>query len=191
MLQMLLGAALMVTTSVLVAGAQEYAVGVQSFLPGIGDLGSVDLISNDPCRGNGRGLDLSDALGAPNDKFVSIGDGGTITLSFPNPIEDRPGADVRVWVSCNVSCEPGDVAASQDGINFVPLGSLATPFFEEYDLGSAGLPFATLIRVHDVPSGPCPGLGLAVDVDTVESLHPGSPVSVSRQSWAAVRTLYQ
>ena len=191
MCQILLKAALMVTTSVVVAAAQEYAVGVPSFFPGIGDLGSVTLVSNDPCRGSARPLDLSDVIGGPNDEFVSIGDGGAITLSFANPIEDRPGPDLRVWVSCNIACEPGDVAVSQDGVNFFPLGSLSIPPFQEYDISSSGRAFVTQVRVYDTPSGPCPGIGLAVDVDAVESLHPGRTVPVSQQSWTAIRVLYR
>ena len=81
--------------------AAEWASAVPFFSGGPDDLGSVDLISNDPCGGSSRPLDLGDALGAPNDKLVTIGEEGSIVLDFLHDIVDGPGPDVRGYVSCN------------------------------------------------------------------------------------------
>lgn len=185
--------ALFLTQAGLATG-QEWASSVVSFTPGVGDLSSVDLISNFPCRGSYRPLDLNDAIGPPDEKFVSIGDEGIIVLTFPHRIEDRDGPDLRVWVSCNIVCEPAIVSASQDGLNFVFLGNLDTFPYGAYDLAGTGLSSVVHVKVQDLAGIPefCqPGIGLATDVDTAESLYPDKPVPVVPFTWGVIKSIYR
>jgi hypothetical protein len=77
----------------------------------------------------GRGVD---GLQATNG-LVSLGDGGTITLGFPLPVRDGPGADFAVFengmpFSGGAFLELAQVEVSSDGTNFVrfPCHSLET-----------------------------------------------------------------
>ena len=69
-----------------------------------------------------------DALGASNTSLVSLGDSGSITLSFPFTITDEPGFDIAVFENTFPSVpfqddhyfvELGHVSVSYDGVNFI------------------------------------------------------------------------
>jgi hypothetical protein len=180
-------------TQVQPAAAQEWANAVVSFAPGNGDLFSVDLITNDPCRGSARPIDVNDALGPADNRFASLGDTGIIVLSFPHPIADLAGPDFRVWVSCNIDCEPAMVSASQDGLSFVDLGGADYPFVA-YDLAGTGLASVMHVKVQDLPGIPgfcTPGVGLATDLDGIESLHPAETTPVESSTWGVLKAMYR
>lgn len=93
----------------------------------------------------GRGVD---GLQATNG-LVSLGDGGTITLGFPLPVRDGPGADFAVFengmpFSGGAFLELAQVEVSSDGTNFVrfPCHSLETeeqgPFNDTSDTTAYG-----------------------------------------------------
>ncbi len=125
--------------------------------------------------------DPSKALGLPqNDEsqnFVSLGFGGSITLSFDGAIANGEGADIRVVESTfnNAICprypERVRAFASQDGCHFVYLGEGCQDY--EFDLGS--LEWAQYIRLVDAsPLGvPYQGQSIvdAYDVDGVVCLN--------------------
>ncbi|MBV6459227.1 MAG: hypothetical protein HONBIEJF_02372 [Fimbriimonadaceae bacterium] len=72
------------------------------------------------------------ALGAPGGTYdvVSLGDGGSVTLSFDGLIVDRPGPDFAVfengfWSGVRVFAELAFVEVSADGLNFVRFPSVS------------------------------------------------------------------
>jgi len=170
--------------------AAEWASGVPFFSGGPEDLGSVDLISNDPCRGMGRALDMDDALGPPDDSFVSIGEEGTIVLEFKHDIVDGSGPDVRVYVSCNAGVENASVWVSPDGVNFtIPLGSITEYPYVDFDLSGSGLASTPYLMIVDDPGTLFPDFGLAIDVDAAATLH--DPVATEQITWGAIKSLYR
>jgi len=84
----------------------------------------------------GAGASALGAADAPT-SLVSLGDGGSITLSFASGISNGPGADFAVFengfsVGQNVYAELGFVEVSSNGVNFfrfpsVSLTQSATP----------------------------------------------------------------
>ncbi|MFN5371525.1 MAG: PKD domain-containing protein, partial [Bacteroidia bacterium] len=112
--------------------------------------------------------------------FVSLGFGGSITLSFAGPIANGPGADIRIdeatWGAsntCNRYPETADVFASQDGINFVYLGRGCQDM--SLDLGL--LSWAQYVRIVDVSNIVAFSTGAdGFDVNGVECLN-GSATS--------------
>jgi len=125
--------------------------------------------------------DPSRALGVPqNDEsqnFVSLGFGGSITLSFDGAIANGEGTDIRVVESTfnNAICprypERVRAFASQDGCHFVYLGEGCQDF--EFDLGS--LEWAQYIRLVDASPLGVPYQGQSIvdgyDVDGVMCLN--------------------
>ncbi|MEZ5172166.1 MAG: T9SS type A sorting domain-containing protein [Bacteroidia bacterium] len=82
--------------------------------------------------------------------FYALGFGGEITLAFAGPVANGPGADIRVvettWGYTPAEYpETANVFASQDGVNFVYLGS--TVHSGEFDLGV--LSWAQYIKIMD------------------------------------------
>jgi hypothetical protein len=86
--------------------------------------------------------------------FISLGFGGYITLKSNCQVKDGPGNDIKIWETSygaqvvNSFSEKARVFASQDGINFLPLG-VAT-FDAGFDLSSAGLLWASYFKIMDV-----------------------------------------
>lgn len=113
--------------------------------------------------------DPTDALGAPQStgalsdnpvvagSFFSLGfgetniGGGSIILSFSNPIIDLPGFDFRIYEVTGGSYpdEKIKVEASQDNVIYQLLSASSTrdSFF---NLGASGLPWASYLRITDV-----------------------------------------
>lgn len=72
----------------------------------------------------------SAALGVANNGVVSLGDGGSITLTFANPITNGAGADFAVFENgfgsgSGLFAELGHVEVSSDGVNFVRFPSVS------------------------------------------------------------------
>lgn len=113
--------------------------------------------------------------------FMSLGDGGHVTVDMEICAVDEPGADIRVYQS--VSGEPVTLyAAGRPKGPFVlvrsrkPCGNdLAGVFsnFCDFDLASAGLDEARYLRVEDGELYPCPGdtVTEGADIDAVEVIH--------------------
>jgi hypothetical protein len=84
-------------------------------------------------------------LGATNG-IVSLGDGGSITLSFPVPIADGPGADFAVFENAfaDTFLELAFVEVSSDGENFFrfPSHCLETNWIDTYTQTNASDPTA-------------------------------------------------
>jgi len=138
------GVALLVTR----ASADPCADGVAAYVPGTNGGFQADLlpeIVTGPPYGGGMYSGSTDV--------VSLGDGGSITLSFEdNMIIDGPGVDFTVFENPFVIqgtgqtfAEVGIVSASEDGVNFIPFPYNATTF-------------AGLAGVHPVFSNPSNGI---------------------------------
>jgi hypothetical protein len=132
-------------------GTGCYATKVESFTQGLSknNMPVAEIRSN-----------TSLALNAPQPvvnnvvNFVSLGFGGTITLSFDGPIANGPGADIRISEAtfgnknCNNYKEQAEVFASQNGCDFIYIGTVCTNG-GSLDLGP-NLPAAEFIRIHDI-----------------------------------------
>lgn len=109
---------------------------------------------------------------------VSLGDGGTITLTFPGFIKDGPGPDFAVFENAvtDTFLEFAWVEVSRDGVNFVrfpnrsltpgPVGSFSPvdptnvdglagkyrqPYGTPFDLADVGLDLVSHVRLVDIP----------------------------------------
>jgi hypothetical protein len=71
--------------------------------------------------------DVVDGLGIPDNKVVSLGDSGVITLSFPHRIQNGVGPDFAVFENGfnNTFLELAHVEVSTDGIHFVRFPSVS------------------------------------------------------------------
>ncbi len=101
------------------------------------------------------------ALGTAKERryfnFVSLGFGGSITVELNNEITDNPDANEFAVLEStgffdNIPCrfypETAEVFASQDGENFVSLGTTCQD--GEFDLATGNLDTAKYIRVVDI-----------------------------------------
>ena len=111
--------------------------------------------------------------------FVSLGFGGHVTLDLGGCLNDRPGADLRVFQA--VSSEPVSVyvssAAGGPYTLVEALKACGTLFsgiqnYCDFDLASAGVTQARYVRVEDGELFPCPGgtKTEGADLDAVQVL---------------------
>lgn len=119
---------------------------------------------------------LGSTSGSDEMNFVSLGFGGQITIEMSQPIRNGEGNDLKVWestyppTSCELYPEKALVFASQDGCNFILLGTICQD--GELDLG--GLNWAKYIRIIDqsqINSFRRLGEVDAFDVDAVEGFY--------------------
>jgi len=123
------------------------------------------------------------ALGAPNaqnptvyapvQNFVSLGFGGSIEIRFDTPIANGPGADIKIWESsASSNNETASIAVSQDGLGYVPVGSINMG--GEVDFGTAFSDYIQFIRIVDITNPATWGnsdVADGFDVDAVECLN--------------------
>jgi len=117
----------------------------------------------------------NDAAGTIN--FFSLGFHGYITLKSTCAVKNGAGNDIKVWETTygapkvNAFSERARVYASQDGVNFLLLGTIT--YNGELDLATAGLSWAQYFRIVDAtlhsPSNAA--LADAYDVDGIEVLN--------------------
>jgi hypothetical protein len=136
---------------------------------------------NNPQETLGEPNASQDAQGGPYHGFMSLGDGGHVTVDMGGCAVDGEGDDVRVYQS--VSQEPVTLYASGTaegpyvliesrkfcGVRMPGVFSRVCSF----DLGQAGLEEARYFRVEDGELFPCPGGtdSEGADIDAVEILH--------------------
>ncbi len=128
------------------------------------------------------------ALGAPNERkyfdFVSLGFGGSITIELNNEIFDNKDTnEFAVFESTgffgNIPCqyfpETAEVFASQDGIEFVSLGTTCQD--GEFDLAIGNLSSAKYIKVVDTSDRNIfPWFADGFDLDAIVCLENGENV---------------
>ncbi len=111
--------------------------------------------------------------------FISLGFGGHVTLDLGGCIDDRSGADLRVFQA--VSSEPVSVYVSTgpDGpFTLVEaFKACGNPYhgiqgYCDFDLATAGVTQARYVRVEDGELFPCPGgtKTEGADLDAVQAL---------------------
>ena len=117
----------------------------------------------------------------PEGTFVSLGFGGSLTLSFENPICNRAGADFSIDIR-EITREPypaeaAAVYVSADGSTFVPAGTVSR---DSAVAIPAELPIAWFVALVDVSDPVTFGLASnadGFDVDGVRALDMSSCVS--------------
>ncbi|MEX1188014.1 MAG: T9SS type A sorting domain-containing protein, partial [Bacteroidia bacterium] len=154
---------------------QPSCVGVEVFSVSQGKQANGDDVSADRSI-IANALDLPVAAPVGTVDFYALGFGGEITLAFAGPVANGPGADVRiVETTWNFTAaeypETANVFASQDGINFVFLGS--TVHSGDFDLGP--LTWAQYIKIMDASDASLfPANADGYDLNGIECLN-GSP----------------
>lgn len=91
--------------------------------------------------------DSSKAIGIADNSIVSLGDGGTAILTFPQPIMDGAGNDFAVFENSfsDNYLEFGFVEVSSDGINFFRFPATCN-IQDTAQTGAFGLSDATLVN---------------------------------------------
>jgi hypothetical protein len=111
--------------------------------------------------------------------FISLGFGGRVTVDLGGCLNDRPGADLRVFQA--VSGEPVSVYVSPSPDGPFTLLDARKPCGErfdrvksycDFDLAAAGVAQARYVRVEDAEHWPCPGgtRTEGADLDAVQAL---------------------
>lgn len=103
----------------------------------------------------------SNVLGTPQNSdlqgpinYVSLGFGGEITVMLTDRLANGTGADFRVvettfsTSTCNRYPEKAEVFVSQDGCNFVCVGSTCQD--GSFDLEGTGLDWIRYVKIHDI-----------------------------------------
>ena len=134
----------------------------------------IDSASPNPV-GFGEALDaLGPADASPDDPYtvVSLGDGGSATVTFASPIGDVPGPDFAVFENGFSASflELGHVEVSSDGVNFFRFASISlTP--ASANIGEGGSVNPT--NVHNLAGKYLAGYGTPFDLAELRSLSPG------------------
>lgn len=187
---MLIVACLLALCSAQRANADVFAGSVLQLIPGSADFnsGSIDTTS---CRGSGITAESSYCLGPPDLRYLSIGEGGILTVALSGAgIPDRPGNDIVVWGTCNASLEPGRVLLSENGVDFYAVGDFTTGVSKYFDMGTVGLSRTRFVRFQDLPGG-SPGLGMGFDVDAVGAFGADGSVANHPATWGELKVRYR
>lgn len=162
-----------------VSTCDPWAVAVEDFSQGQRKNGT-DVV---PGRSNpADALGPAQTSGAQNDPsptgFVSLGFGGSITLHFPNGIDDGPGDDIRIYEATGGSNYPAEsvlVEVSPDGLDWTTI--IVTPNEITYDgtvaIDLNGVPIARYVRITDTtdPNDHPDGNADGYDLDAVQAIH--------------------
>ncbi|WP_103069112.1 T9SS type A sorting domain-containing protein [Aquimarina sediminis] len=136
----------------------------------------------------------SRALGSPGERrylnFVSLGFGGSITIELNNEIFDNTDAnEFAVFEStgffdnipCNYYPETAEIFASQDGIDFVSLGTTCQD--GEFDLATGNLRSAKYIKVVDTSDKTIfPWFADGYDLDAIMCLENGERIGATKNN---------
>jgi hypothetical protein len=113
----------------------------------------------------------ANALGPSDNTVVSLGDGGSITLSFAAPIVNGPGPDFAVFENGFLSgsngmafLELGHVEVSSNGVDFVRFPSVSLTQTTT-QVGGFGLLDST--NIHNLAGKHVAGLGTPFDLNDV------------------------
>ncbi len=102
--------------------------------------------------------------------IFSLGNGGSIVLEFANDVADRPGNDFTV--AEGYAYEAGEILLSDDGINFVSLGThLISNGSKDFDIATSGLTSIRFVKIIDDNVGDLgvPSLEAGFDLDAVHA----------------------
>lgn len=139
-------------TATPVACVENYASGYINNNQGTRKDGSAVLANrSDPSFGFVPQTIGADAdAGFPAGSFFSLGFGGNITYTFPSPIVDSPGSDLRIWETTGgvYPDEKLKVEVSQDGSTWyvIPGGAIRDEYI---DISSSPLDYANYLKLTD------------------------------------------
>jgi hypothetical protein len=158
---------------------QGWATGYLNFLPGpqqIGDpvLGTIPANFGSPSNALGR----ADATTSNTFPVVSLGDGGSITLTFSQPIANGPGFDFAVFENGldDTFLELAFVDVSSDGVHWVRFPSVSdTPTKTQVNGDDSVGTFGTIdpTNINDLAGKFRAGYGTPFDLQELVGL-PGS-----------------
>ena len=177
------------------ADADEFADQVVEFAPVIQN--------NEPAPPY---LEPANALGAPDYpgstnctdsgscSFVSLGDGGSITIQFVDNVlsgSGDPSPDLRIY-EIGPDVERTFVEISGDNATWFPVGvvegATATVDLDSFGYGPSDLFF--YVRLTDDPDeGDQTGVRVGADVDAVEALSL-IPIPVQSATWGAIKVTF-
>ena len=144
-----------------------------------------------PARDPSAALQMPGHRSKLGGEMVALGFGGVLVLEFTdNVLADGPGVDLVVWEG-GADVEMVDVAVSEDGHTFFPLGSTATPN-HAFDLAPLGRPearyrFVRLTDVIEPGEDTEPQRSAGADIRAVFAANGG--LSPPRPAFAAVASL--
>lgn len=155
--------------------AADASVFLQWAVNGVVSRGPTNISSpTSPVTGFGTIADTFGPADSDENSFfsvVSLGDGGSATLTFAKPIQDVPGPDFAVFENSfqDDFLELAHVEVSSDGVNFHRFPSVSlTP--TSLQLGTFGLLDAT--NLHNLAGKYRGGFGTPFDLAGLKSLHP-------------------
>lgn len=126
----------------------------------------------------GTALGAAETSGANSDSpvitgsFYALGFGGSIIVKFNNVVSDGSGDDLKIFEVTGGAYpdESAEVAVSQDGENFVVLGTATRD--RSFDLDSVDLPWIMFVKITDTSDiGLFPNDADGFDLDAIEALH--------------------
>jgi len=176
------------------AAGTEWATDVAGYAPGM-----VDDTPTAPYR------DPSNALGAPDYDgqghctdctFVSLGRGGSLTVTFSVPFSGggTTSGDILVY-EIGPSVEHTYVQVSVDGISWHSVGTATADSYSSINIDDNGfgpdarLYFVRLIDIAD--QGQQTGTNLGADIDAVGVVNTHAPTPVEQWTWGGIRALYR
>jgi len=151
-------------------------------------------------------LEPGNALGAPDYaggsscpdaascSFVTLGDGGSITLRFvDNALTGSDNADPDLWIyEIGPDVEDTFVEISADGVTWHPVGkvygSTSTVDIDAYGFGTSDT-FHYLRLTDDTDEGQQTGSTVGADIDAVEALS-SVAVPAEAMSWGLLKARY-
>lgn len=151
-----------------------YASSYHEYTPGLQNNGDVMPASR---------MNPEEALGIPEndggDNFVSLGYGGSLVLGFSEVALNGAGVDIQVYettfaasATCDSYTELSEVWASQNGVEYLLLGTTCTNEIGEFDISDANpdWDYISYVKIIDISPENSSSLD-GYDVDGVVALH--------------------
>ncbi|OGI22163.1 MAG: hypothetical protein A2808_04030 [Candidatus Moranbacteria bacterium RIFCSPHIGHO2_01_FULL_55_24] len=131
------------------------------------------------------------ALGVPDSKFFSLGNGGSLVVKFTDPVIDVVGADLSFHETMNgrnsYPLEKADVSVSSDGVTFVPVGSVTSEPGDDgvmyLDFSSTGLPSIQYVKLVDTTAyGPHASNADGYDIEAIDAKCDSGTIVVKKET---------
>ena len=154
-----------------IIGGVDFPAGAISFADAVTNYSPV-IQSGRPTAGNRNG---DNSLGVPNSSFVSLGDGGVITLAFTDNFLTGSGSDdLDLWIfEIGTDVEDTFVEISKDNSVYVSVGKVfgSTSGIDIDAFGFGPEDLFTYVRLRDDPDeGAQSGATVGADFDAVGAI---------------------
>jgi hypothetical protein len=151
-----------------------WATGVQTFVRGPQTAGTTTPLASFGVQGN--------ALGPVDGQLVSLGDGGSITLTFAAPITNGPGPDFAVFENGFLSggrifAELAHVEVSSDGVHFFEFPSVS---LTQTTMQVAGTGTVDATDIYDLAGKHVAGTGTPFDLSEIPLSLSFDPLAVTQ-----------